>query len=130
VVRRQARRWVRAFARERSRAVHPNAVTIAADGADRVGNGSEALYAGYNGTGYLAGWGHDGQSVDISINVPATGPYDLLFRYAAIGDALRCIRLNGAVLTAQQRFPNLHSNAFLIRASGRTGVRSASTTSS
>jgi predicted alpha-1,6-mannanase (GH76 family) len=80
--------------------------TYQAEDGDLHDLSTEALYAGYHGTGYLAGWGHDGQSVDIPVNVPATGPYDLLFRYAAIGDALRCIRLNGAVLAAKQRFPN------------------------
>jgi hypothetical protein len=67
---------------------------------------TEAQYAGYHGTGYLAGWGHDGQAVDIALNVTATGPYDFVFRYAAIGDASRCIRLNGSIRSPNQCFPN------------------------
>lgn len=65
---------------------------------------TEAKYAGFHGTGYLAGWDRDGQGVTFTVTVPAAGPYDLVLRYAAVGDATRCIRTNQTVLEANHPF--------------------------
>lgn len=67
---------------------------------------TEAVYAGYHGTGYLAGWNRDGQWVDFKITVPATGRYSLAFRYAAAGgDAARYLYVNGKSAVNNLVFP-------------------------
>jgi hypothetical protein len=66
---------------------------------------TEAKYAGFHGNGYVAGWNRDGQGVALTVNVPAAGPYDLVLRYAAVGDATRNIGLNQSVLEPNHAFP-------------------------
>lgn len=57
---------------------------------------TESKYAGYTGTGYIAGWNKDGQWVDFNVNVAKGGTYTLVLRYAAgAGDASRYIYVNG-----------------------------------
>ncbi len=65
---------------------------------------TEAKYAGYHGTGYVAGWNRDGQAVVLTVNVPADGLYDLVLRYAAVSQAIRCIRVNGSIVVQKQLF--------------------------
>jgi predicted alpha-1,6-mannanase (GH76 family) len=67
---------------------------------------TEATHAGFHGSGYVAGWNSDGQGVTLSVNVPAAGPYDVVLRYAAVGDATRCVRSNGTVLEPNHAFPS------------------------
>jgi predicted alpha-1,6-mannanase (GH76 family) len=66
----------------------------------------EAIYAGYHGWGYLAGWNGEGQSVDFRVNIATAGTYTLNFRYAAgAGNASRNIIVNGVEASANFSFP-------------------------
>ncbi|GGJ43326.1 glycoside hydrolase family 76 protein [Deinococcus roseus] len=57
---------------------------------------TESSSAGYTGTGYVAGWNHDGQWLDFHVNAPAAKRYTLTFRYATgAGDAVRYLYVNG-----------------------------------
>ena len=68
--------------------------------------GLEALYGGYTGWGYIAGWNGDGQWIDFNLNLATAGPRILTFRFAAgAGDATRLIYINGADAFPDQRFP-------------------------
>jgi predicted alpha-1,6-mannanase (GH76 family) len=68
---------------------------------------AEALYGGYTGTGYVAGWSSDGQWVDLFPNVAQAGRYTLTFRYAAAaGDASRYIYVNGSSVADNLSFPS------------------------
>lgn len=72
--------------------------------------GTEATYAGYHGTGYLAGWNSDGQWVDLNVTVPASGNYSLILRYSGgAGNATRYIYANGAGVVSNQGFPGTGS---------------------
>jgi len=73
-----------------------------------AGLASEAIHAGYTGSGYAAGWHMDGQYVsfevegfevdDFEVNVSARQTHTLTFRYAAgAGDAFRYLEVNGIV---------------------------------
>ena len=67
--------------------------------------GTESTYAGYSGTGYLAGWNRDGQWVDFTVNVPSARTYTVQFRYAAgAGNASRLVFANGSDRVANQVF--------------------------
>lgn len=67
----------------------------------------EALYAGYSGWGYLAGWNRDGQSVDFKVNIATPGTYTFRFRYSAgAGNAVRALLINGSVIAATVNFAN------------------------
>ena len=81
----------------------PGTAYQAEDGALQ-GLATEAKYAGFAGRGYVAGWNSDGQGVTFTIQAPAQGPYDLVLRYAATGDAARCVTVNGAVFEANHPF--------------------------
>ena len=71
---------------------------------------TEALYSGYSGTGYVAGWGHDRQWVDFHVNVSFAGMYDFVFRYAAAGgNASRYIYVNGKGVIDDLVFPGTGS---------------------
>jgi predicted alpha-1,6-mannanase (GH76 family) len=65
---------------------------------------TEATHAGFHGAGYLAGWNRDGQGVTLTVTAAAAGPYDLVLRYAAVGEAVRCIRHDGAVIEPSHVF--------------------------
>jgi predicted alpha-1,6-mannanase (GH76 family) len=81
-------------------------VTIAADQATRHALSLESKYAGFTGTGYVAGWDQDGEWVDFAVNVPAAGDYVVELRYAAgAGDASRYLYANGAGVVSNQAFP-------------------------
>ncbi|HVH43875.1 MAG TPA: glycoside hydrolase family 76 protein [Labilithrix sp.] len=69
------------------------------------GVGLEASHVGFEGWGYLAGWGTDGQWIDFPLNVPTAGSYDIEFRYSSADDAARELYLNGATVQARFDFP-------------------------
>jgi len=67
---------------------------------------TEATSAGYTGTGYIAGWNSNNQSVDFSVNVPTAGTYTLIFSYATgAGTASRYLYINGAGVINNLSFP-------------------------
>jgi hypothetical protein len=67
--------------------------------------GLEALHAGFDGWGYVAGWNADGQWVDFHYVAAAAGNYTLTFRYAAgAGDASRLVYVNGQNAVPNQAF--------------------------
>ena len=67
----------------------------------------EAIYTGYHGSGYIAGWNREGQWVDFKVNAASTGFYTLTFRYAAAGgNASRYIYVNGKSIADNQVFPS------------------------
>ena len=69
--------------------------------------GLEAIYSGFTGWGYIAGWNSDGQWIDFKVNFATAGTRTLIFRYAAgAGNASRLISINGANAFPSQSFPN------------------------
>ena len=67
--------------------------------------GLEAIYPGFTGWGYLAGWNSDGQSVDFHVFFANAGGRTLTFRYSAgAGAASRLISINGVNAFANQTF--------------------------
>ncbi|GHO87511.1 glycoside hydrolase family 76 protein [Dictyobacter formicarum] len=71
---------------------------------------TEAIYSGYHGTGYVAGWNKDGQWVDFSVSVPTSGAYRLILRYAGgAGNASRYIYANGKGVVNNLSFPGTGS---------------------
>jgi hypothetical protein len=77
-----------------------------AEEGDLHGVGFEAMYAGFSGWGYLAGWNGDGQSVDLLVDVPAAGSYELAFRYATGENATRSLSVNGQLIDPSLAFPS------------------------
>lgn len=77
-----------------------------AEEGDLHGIGLEASYAGFSGWGYLAGWGADGESVDLLVDVAADGQYDVAWRYATGDSATRALSVNGQLVTASFAFPS------------------------
>ena len=72
--------------------------------------GTESIYEGYTGSGYVAGWNQDGQYVDFNVTVAKTGTYNLVLRYAAgAGNASRYIYANGASVVDNLSFPGTGS---------------------
>ena len=68
---------------------------------------TEAIYTGYHGSSYIAGWNKDGQWVDLTMNVPSSGSYRIILRYAAgAGNASRYIYLNGQGVVNNLAFPS------------------------
>lgn len=66
---------------------------------------SESSYSGYSGTGYVAGWNSDGQSVDMVVQMAEAGTYDLVFRYAVgNGDAVRKLCINNETTISSLTF--------------------------
>ena len=70
------------------------------------GVGLEATHGGFSGWGYLAGWGSDGQSVDILVDAPKAGVYTATLRYATGDAASRAISVNGTSVNAKLAFPS------------------------
>lgn len=71
---------------------------------------TEAVYSGYTGTGYVAGWNADSQYVDVAVNIPSAGTYTLTFRYAGgAGTASRYVYVNGAGIVNNLSFPGTGS---------------------
>jgi len=67
---------------------------------------TESTNTGYTGTGYVAGWNANNQSVDITVSAPITGYYTLTLRYsAAAGAASRYLRVNGTGAVNNLSFP-------------------------
>lgn len=81
-------------------------LTYEAEESDLHGVGLEAAYAGYSGWGYTAGWGSDGQAVDLSMYVPDAGQYVVEFRYATVQDATRTLALDGTDVVQSLSFPS------------------------
>lgn len=69
----------------------------------------EVSNKGYHGTGYVADWNYDGQRVAFNVDVPCSGKYNLVFRYAAPGGASRYIYVNGRSIVNNQLFPGTSS---------------------
>jgi hypothetical protein len=66
----------------------------------------EAIYPGFTGRGYPAGWNANGQSVDFNINLPSAGTHLLTLRYAeGAGNASRLIAINGTNAFPNYNFP-------------------------
>ncbi|MET0283401.1 MAG: glycoside hydrolase family 76 protein [Polyangiales bacterium] len=80
-----------------ARAVGPGAqrepLHFEAEEANLQGPGVEAMHAGFEGWGYVAGWGNDGQSIAIAIDAPAQGTYELALRYGTVEVAQRTLRV-------------------------------------
>lgn len=75
-----------------------NGTTYEAESATRTNVGTESTFGGYSGSGYVAGWNADGQSVTFNVNAPSARTYVLTLRYAGgAGDASRFLSANGAV---------------------------------
>lgn len=53
------------------------------------------VYKNYTGSGFVAWWNSEGQSDQITVNVPATGKYKLTYKYSAPVGASRAIYVNG-----------------------------------
>jgi predicted alpha-1,6-mannanase (GH76 family) len=70
----------------------------------RIGLGHDN--PGYTGWGYVAGWGFDGESVDIPVIVPAAGSYQITMRYATGADAIRVLSVNGVLAASSIAFPS------------------------
>jgi len=69
--------------------------------------GLEAIYAGFTGWGYVAGWLGDGKWIDFNVNFQTGGTHTLTFRYAAgAGNATRLIYINGVNAFPNQNFPS------------------------
>jgi hypothetical protein len=69
--------------------------------------GLEAIYPGFIGWGYVAGWLGDGKWIEFNVNFPTGGTHTLTFRYAAgAGNASRLIAINGVNAFANQSFPS------------------------
>lgn len=66
-----------------------------AEDATLVHVGIEARHAGFEGWGYVAGWGSKGQAVGFTVKAPSAGRYSLALRYASTGDAKRSIVVRG-----------------------------------
>jgi hypothetical protein len=73
------------------------------------GVGLEDTAADFSGFAYVAGWGSEGQGVDLRIVVPGAGVYRFDFRYAAAGAASRRVSLDGQVVAASLAFASTGS---------------------
>jgi predicted alpha-1,6-mannanase (GH76 family) len=72
--------------------------------------GLEALHAGFDGWGYVAGWNADGQWVDFHYDAAAAGNYTLTLRYeAGAGNASRLLFVNGQNAVPNQAFASTAS---------------------
>jgi hypothetical protein len=70
------------------------------------GIGLEASHAGFSGWGYVAGWGSDGQSLDLLVDAPVAGNYPVELRYATGDSASRTISVNGQLVAGNLAFPS------------------------
>jgi lysophospholipase L1-like esterase len=62
---------------------------------------TEATWANYSGSGYLASWNASGQYATFTVTVPATGIYTLGTRYSAGGGGTsRVLTVNGTVISS------------------------------
>ena len=86
------------------------AVQVQAEDGTLHGLSTEAIYPGYTGTGYVAGWNKDGQWVDLHPNVSQSGSYSVTLRYsAAAGNASRYIYVNGSGVVNNLTLPGTGS---------------------
>ncbi|WP_420593558.1 glycoside hydrolase family 76 protein [Deinococcus sp.] len=76
-----------------------------AEAAARSGVGTESLYSGYSGSGYVAGWIAGGQNVTFTVPSASSRSALVTFRYAGgAGDALRTVTVNGVTQAAALLF--------------------------
>jgi predicted alpha-1,6-mannanase (GH76 family) len=75
------------------------ALQYEAEEGDLHGVGLEATHGGFSGWGYLAGWGADGESVDLHVEVAAAGSFKAEWRYATGDQAQRSVSVNGGAAT-------------------------------
>jgi len=71
--------------------------------------GLEATHGGFSGWGYVAGWGADGQSLDLVVDEPQAGSYQAELRYATGDAAARVLSVNGKIVVASLAFPSTGS---------------------
>jgi hypothetical protein len=68
--------------------------------------GLEASHAGFEGSGYVAGWGANGQWVDFLVSAPKSGDYAAELRFATEpAGASRYVYVNGAGVTNDLALP-------------------------
>jgi predicted alpha-1,6-mannanase (GH76 family) len=77
-----------------------------AEEGDLHGIGLEATHGGFSGWGYVAGWGGDGQALDLVVDVPAAGSYQAELRYATGDAAARVLAVDGKTAAASLAFPS------------------------
>jgi hypothetical protein len=88
----------------------PEVVTYEAEEGVLHHVGLEATHAGFQGWGYVAGFGAEGQGVDFLVDAPAAGTYEIDLRFAAAsGDASRELLVNGASVEADLPFASTGS---------------------
>lgn len=76
-----------------------------AENATRTNLGTESTYSGYSGSGYVAGWNANGQSVTFNVSSSSARTAVVTIRYAAgAGDARRVLSANGTVRAADLLF--------------------------
>lgn len=69
-----------------------------AENATRTNVGTESIHSGYSGSGYVAGWNANGQSVTFNVSSSSARTAVITLRYAAgAGDAKRVLSSNGTV---------------------------------
>ncbi len=67
---------------------------------------TETVWPGYSGVDYVCCWASQGQYITFNFQAPTAGTYTLGFAYSAgNGNATRQLKLNGAVISANQTFP-------------------------
>lgn len=89
---------------------HPGVTAVEAEDGSLRGLGTESARRGFSGTGYVAGWGADGQSVRLRLDVPAAGVYAVVLRYSAeAGVAIRSFAVNDDVTVSTLSFPGTAS---------------------
>jgi predicted alpha-1,6-mannanase (GH76 family) len=71
------------------------------------GMGLEAQHGAYSGWGYVAGWGGDGQALDLVVEASSgAGAYDLELRYASGDDVRRVLSVGAIEVAASLAFPS------------------------
>jgi predicted alpha-1,6-mannanase (GH76 family) len=81
-----------------------------AEEATIAGVGLEAIHAGFEGWGYVAGWHADGQSVTFTFDTMTAGSYMLGFRFAAgAGAASRLVTIDGKTAARNLAFSRTSS---------------------
>jgi predicted alpha-1,6-mannanase (GH76 family) len=93
-----------------AKALGPGAARPAGEYEAEEGNlhgiGLEATHGAFSGWGYVAGWGSDAQSLDLLVDAPTAGDYDVDLRYATGDDARRALLVGGHEIVASFAFPS------------------------
>jgi predicted alpha-1,6-mannanase (GH76 family) len=80
---------------------------LEAEDATLRGVGLEASHSGFEGWGYVAGFGSDGEGVEFRVAVAQAGAFDVELRYATgAGPASRRLDVNGAAAYADLDLPS------------------------